>query len=79
MKNYNYNQLLKYLAENFVVRLEQWKDKSAWRVGLNWFTADDYEFVCEAETLPKAVRNAYRYATEEKTNPIKPLPSYPWQ
>ena len=72
MKNITQLILINYLGSHYVLRLEKWRNSNSWRVGLNWWSENDYEFVCEGKTLKEALHMAYRYVTEDIT---KPLPS----
>jgi hypothetical protein len=52
------------LGKNHMLRIEQWSDKSAWRVGLNWYSEKRYDCVCENESLLMALRMAMNYLHE---------------
>jgi len=44
------------------LRMEQYGDiYRYWRVGIDWFTEDSYEFVCEKENLIDALWEAVKY------------------
>lgn len=58
--------ITEYLGSKYFLTIVQWKDKSAWRVGLDWKNEHDYEFICEKPTLIEALECAYGYANGMK-------------
>jgi len=51
-------ELIETLGSKYMVRIEKWKDGSAWRVGLDWYSEDNYLFLCEKPTLIEAIQCA---------------------
>jgi len=48
--------MIEYLSTNSTVKMEQWNDEyKYWRVGLNWFSEDDYCYVVEKKELCDAL------------------------
>ena len=44
------------IGSKAVLRIEQWRDKFGnWRCGVNWFSEDRYDFICEKPTLKECL------------------------
>ncbi len=55
-----FNKLGKY-----EITLVQWQDKwQHWRLGLDWKSEDDYEFICEKPTIEECLDLAIKYVEE---------------
>ena len=57
-------ELIHQIGAKKALRIEQWRDKDsngAWRAGIEWFSADNYEFLCEQPTLLEALRMVRDY------------------
>lgn len=52
-------RLVEVIGSKKMLRLERWRDQyKHWRVGLEWYSEEDYEYLVEAEKLIDALRSA---------------------
>jgi len=59
--------LVREISEKKMLRIERWRDDyKHYRVGIEWYGEDDYEFICEKPTLLDALQLAYDYLNDEK-------------
>lgn len=56
----SYN-LIHEIGAKKMLRIEQWRDGSAWRAGIEWYGEDNYEFICEQKTLLECLRMIKEY------------------
>ena len=58
----NIDEMIEFLKKDYKIRVEQWNDEwGHWRVGLDWFNLEDFEFVVEKEELADALWEAVKY------------------
>ena len=49
--------LVRYIGAKHTLRIEQWDDRfRAWRCGVDWYSEDDFVFVCEEKELIDALK-----------------------
>lgn len=70
-------QKIKAISSHGAFRIEQWRDKhGSWRAGFEWYTEEDYEFVCEKKTFNEAVDLVFKYVhhrhVENLNTPFEP-------
>lgn len=54
-----------------VLRIERWSDSNKhWRVGIDWFGEEDYEYIVEKSTLIEALVSAKDYLLKRNKNII---------
>lgn len=54
-------------AENNVLRIERWRDEyKHWRVGINWFSEDEFDFVVEKPTLEECMLAVDEFLTNSQ-------------
>ena len=55
-------QMIKEIGSKKMLRMEQWRDDfGSWRVGIEWYDEDNYEFVCEYPTLKMCLKECINY------------------
>jgi hypothetical protein len=53
-------ELVEYIGSRKVLRVERWRDEHKhWRAGIEWFSEDRYEYVCEMPTLKECLMKIY--------------------
>ena len=58
--------LIEFLSGNYSVQCDQWMDEwKAWRVGLNWNSEDEYDYLCEQKELVDALFMATQHVLEK--------------
>ena len=61
-------EMIKDIGSKKMLRIEQWRDKwGSWRVGIEWYDEDRYEFVCEYPTLMKCLQECINYLNDKET------------
>lgn len=50
------NEKIEKIASIKMLRIERWRDSyKHWRVGIEWYGENEYEFVCEYPTLDECL------------------------
>lgn len=53
---------IEYIGSKKMLRLEQWRNPlGAWRAGIEWYSEDRVEFMCECDTLDKCLDKIILY------------------
>lgn len=66
MENLTLEQKIEYIGSKKMLRLEQWRDEhGAWRAGIEWYSSDRYEFICEKPTLDECLDLIIQYMRGE--------------
>ncbi len=78
-------EIIQYIGARDVLRIEQWRNDEkgnrvydgSWRVGINWFSDTEYDFIVEKPTLDEALtvayENHYLKISEDPKQIINPL------
>jgi len=49
-------EMIEKIASFKMLRIERWRDKwGHWRAGIEWYSEDEYEFLCEKPTLKECL------------------------
>lgn len=55
-------QLIFKIGSSKMLRIERWRDDGKyWRAGIEWYSQDDYEFICEYPTLLECLKKIYEF------------------
>lgn len=56
-------ELVRKIGSQKMLRIEQWRGETpgAWRVGIEWYSPEKYEFICEKPELEDALKLALDY------------------
>lgn len=64
----SYLEVIKEIAGRDTLRIEQWKDEyKHWRVGVNWFDKDRYDYIVEKPTLEECLENVLDFYKSKET------------
>jgi hypothetical protein len=76
MKQDTVKSLIEKIGSKKMLRIERWRDNfKHWRVGIEWYGKDDYEFICEYADLRKCLICVSEYLQRQEHDRIKP--NYP--
>lgn len=55
-------QLTLEIGSKKMLRVERWRDEfGSWRAGIEWYDEDQYEFLCECNTLTECLEKIKRF------------------
>lgn len=57
--------MVEEIASRKSLRIEKWRDKAGhWRAGVEWFSEDNYDFICEKPTLLECLETIWKHRKE---------------
>jgi len=71
-----FEEKIRYIGANKMLRIEQWRDAEgrpefqSWRAGIEWYGEDDYEFICEYDTLDECLDAIIKYIDRKQNYSI---------
>lgn len=65
-------QKIDFIGTQKMLRIERWRDKEnreqymSWRAGIEWYSQDLYEFICEYPTINECLDKIIDYMNSKK-------------
>lgn len=56
------------MATHYMLRIDQWRqDHKHWRVGIDWYNAEDFVYICEFPTLSECLVSIIDYINASRS------------